>query len=213
VNGYGAAAAYKFDMGEVGSLGLNAGYYSLPAGMREFCGNMGQGQVVFSTSVSDVGLTLAGGGFKISGDRNDPDCQNEGDGGFYLQSNGLRDYTIWVGNVQGKLEIAGRPMTVGGDYMYNLEDYDASDPGDHVTADNEDETDGWDVYVKYGSTKKKGDWLVGYWYARIEQFAVNNSMAQDDWVRWGSATQTRASNMKGHELRGAYALMKNMNLR
>ena len=60
--------------------------------------------------------------------------------------------------------------------------------------------------------KNKGDWLAAYYYARIEQFAVNNSFAQDDWVRWGSATQTRASNMQGHEFRGAYVLMKNMNL-
>ena len=31
---------------------------------------------------------------------------------------------------------------------------------------------------------------------------MNNSFAQDDWVRWGSLSgQTRGSNLKGHELR------------
>ena len=85
-----------------------------------------------------------------------------------------------------------------------------TDPG--ITASNEDETDGWDVYVKYGSTKNKGDWLLGYWYADIEQLAVNSSFAQDDWVRWGSATQTRASDFRGHELRAAYGLGGGMNL-
>lgn len=208
----GVAAAYKSGMGESSSLGLNAGYYSLPAGMREFCGNLGQGQAVFTTNAGDVGLTFAAGGFKFMGDSDDSDCQNEENGGFYLQDNGLRDYTIWVGNVQGEFNLAGRPVKVGGDYMYNSEKYDAADQGDHVTVDNEDQTNGWDVYVTYGDTRSEGNWLVGYWYAHIEQFAVNNSMAQDDWVRWGSATQTRASNMKGHEFRGTYALMNNMNL-
>ena len=37
-------------------------------------------------------------------------------------------------------------------------------------------------------------------------------VAEDDWVRWGSATQTHASNMKGHEFRCAYGIMKDMNV-
>ena len=65
---------------------------------------------------------------------------------------------------------------------------------------------------KLGSLKERGDWLAAYYYARIETFAVNSSFAQDDWVRWGSATETRASNLKGHELRFAYAFEKNINL-
>ena len=31
-------------------------------------------------------------------------------------------------------------------------------------------------------------------------------------MRWGSSTQTTVSNMKGHELRGGYGIMKHMNL-
>lgn len=41
---------------------------------------------------------------------------------------------------------------------------------------------------------------------------MNASFAQDDWVRWGSATQTRGSNLKGHELRFGYGLAKDLNL-
>lgn len=74
------------------------------------------------------------------------------------------------------------------------------------------EADAMRVWPASTSTKNKGDWLLGYWYADIEQFAVNSSFAQDDWVRWGSATQTRASDMKGHELRAAYGLGGGMNL-
>ena len=36
--------------------------------------------------------------------------------------------------------------------------------------------DGYDLYVKLGQLKNKGDWLAAYCYARIEQFAVNDSL-------------------------------------
>jgi len=201
----GIAIGYNSAVGSESKLGLNAGFYSLPAGMRDFCGNMGQAQAVLKTKMNSVGITTALGVFAIDeGSSSDSDCFG------YQRNNGERDYTIWVANIQAKYKLNGRTMAVGADYMHNTEDYALTDPG--ITATNIDETDGWDVYAKYGDTKKKGNWLVGYWYARIEQFAVNSSFAQDDWVRWGSATQTRASDMKGHELRYAYGLGSGMNL-
>jgi hypothetical protein len=56
------------------------------------------------------------------------------------------------------------------------------------------------------------DWLVGYYYAHIETFAVNASYAQDDWVRFGNGPQTNGTDIKGHEFRAAYAFTKNLNL-
>lgn len=53
---------------------------------------------------------------------------------------------------------------------------------------------------------QQGDWLVGYYYADIETLAVNSSFAQDDWMRWGSATDTRGSDFHGHEFRFGYVL-------
>ena len=81
-----------------------------------------------------------------------------------------------------------------------------------VTAANFDQTDGYVLLGTYGSLDKKNAWLVGYYYARIETFAVNNSYAQDDWVRWGSASQTRSSDLRGHEFRFGWAFDEKMNL-
>lgn len=58
----------------------------------------------------------------------------------------------------------------------------------------------------------KGYWLIAYYYAHIETFAVNSSCAQDDWVRWGSAVESRGSNLKGHEFRVAHRLRQGINL-
>lgn len=60
--------------------------------------------------------------------------------------------------------------------------------------------------------KELGEWQLGYSYARIERLAVNASYAQDDWMRWGSATETRASDFKGHEIRFGIGLGHGMNI-
>ena len=99
----------------------------------------------------------------------------------------------------------GRDLAVGLDLLRNLEDYD-SDDADPFTAANHDQTDGFVVSAVYGSLAEKNSWLVGYWYAWIEAFAVHASYAEDDWERWGTANQARSSNFKGHELRYARAV-------
>jgi len=37
-------------------------------------------------------------------------------------------------------------------------------------------------------------------------------MAQDDWFRFGSATQTRSSDFRGHELSAGYAVTDRLNV-
>ena len=39
---------------------------------------------------------------------------------------------------------------------------------------------------------------------------MNASFAQDDWVRWGSSTQTDSSDLKGHEFRYAQQLTRSL---
>lgn len=201
----GLAAGYDTSFENGSKLGLKAGQFSLPAGMQGTCGELTVAQVVFETKVSDAGLTLATGINEFeSGNPGDSDC------GLFLQNNGERDYSIWTANVRLSSSLRDRPLTIGFDFMSNGEDYALTDPG--ITAANQNETDGWDAYVTYGSTSNKGDWLFGYWYANIEQFAIHNSFSQDDWMRWGSATQTRSSDFKGHEFRAATSLGSGLNL-
>ena len=192
----GVAIGFKNDTGE-SSFAFNGGYFSLPVGMRDFAGNLAAAQLVFSGK----SLTVAAGLLDV--DANPADA----DAGRLLRGNGLRDYSIWVGSLQGRF---GK-WTLGADVMHNGESYSPTDP-DPVTAANFDQTDGLVLSVKYGGLGNRGDWLAAYYYAEIETFAVNASYAQDDWVRWGSATETRGSDMEGSELRFAYALKKNVNL-
>ncbi len=192
----GIGLGFKTAAGK-GRLAVNGGYFSLPVGMQELAGNLATTQLVFSGKSFTVAAGL------LDFDANPADA----DAGRLLRGNGLRDYSIWVGSLQGKL---GK-WTLGADVLHNDESYSPNDP-DPFTAAHHDQTDGLVLSVKYGGLKAKGDWLAAYTYAEIETFAVNASYAQDDWVRWGSATKTRGSDMEGSELRFAYALERNVNL-
>jgi hypothetical protein len=202
----GIGLTYGKTVGRRGKVTLNGGYFTPPAGMKAFTGNLALGQVVFTTQTSGgLGLTLAGGGLGIDANAADPS------GDILRLGNGDRDYMIWVGSVQARVNVGGKPLAAGFDYMTNAEDYSASDP-DAYTRAHRDETEGYDAYVTWGGTAKKKDWLVGVWYAHIEALAVNTSFAQDDWVRWGSATQTDGSDLKGFEVRGAVGLGQGQNI-
>ncbi len=188
-----------------GKLSWSGGYYSSPVGMRAFSGNLGLMQLVFRTEPRDLSWTLALGGFLHDADPDDPDAS------LLLQNNGLRDYSTVTFSAQVRRELRGRPLKVGGDLLHNAEDYAADDP-DPITAANHDQTDGFVIVASYGSLDASRRWLVGYTYAEVELFAVNSSYSQDDWVRWGSATQTRSSDREGHELRFGWALHEQANL-
>jgi hypothetical protein len=186
-----------------GSLKVIGGYFGLPDGGVEFHGGaMAAGQLVWSGTFDGSALTAAGGVFAMEGDP----------GAEYLRNgNGDRDYTVWVFNLQGKRPVRDNPLTLGVDLMVNSESYDADDP-DPFTAANHDETTGYVASAEYGQLKAPGDWLLGYAFASIEALAVNAAYAQDDWVRWGSASQTDSSDLKGHELRIAYVPAARMSL-
>ena len=63
-----------------------------------------------------------------------------------------------------------------------------------------------------GNKKKKGDWLFGYYYSYLEALTVHSSYISDDWVRWGTASQVRATNLRGSEFRAQYTFRPNMNI-
>lgn len=184
---------------------FNAGYFSNPAGMKNFTGNTGVAQVVWNTAVGDTKLVFAGGVLAIDAD------PNNSNNGLLLDNNGARDYTIWIGNVQASLTAMNRPLKLNLDLLHNSENYSASDP-DAFSAFHRDETDGFVVSARLGDAGDRGHWMFGYYYSHIETLALNNSLAQDDWVRWGNATQTRASNFKGSEFRAVVGLGNKMNV-
>lgn len=182
-----------------GALQLKAGYFALPVGMRDFSGNLAGAQIVYSGTLGDTGLSAAFGGYDFDADRNDPDAAKLRGG------NGRRDYTVLLASLQAKHTLAGRPLALGLDTIHNTRNYAASEPA-------RKQRDGFVLSATYGQNKAAGDWLTGYSYARIETLAVNAAYAQDDWLRWGSATQTDASDFKGHEFRVGYALNARSNL-
>jgi hypothetical protein len=64
----------------------------------------------------------------------------------------------------------------------------------------------------WGDTKAARDWQFGYYYAHLEALTVHSSYTQDDWVRWGTSVQARATNLKGSEIRVRYTIRPAMNI-
>lgn len=188
-----------------GKFSLGGGYFSPPVGMREFSGNLAAAQAAWALELGELGLTVAAGIYRFDSDSDDPDAL------LLLQGNGSRDYELQSLSLQTRFEVGGRPLVLGGDLFHNAESYSASD-ADPFTAANHDQTDGFVLQATYGGLSEAKQWLIGYYYADIEALAVHSSYAQDDWVRWGNATQTRASDMKGHEFRFGWALSPKANL-
>jgi hypothetical protein len=193
----GVGGRYSLNVG-TSSLTFNAGTFSLPDGGIRFNGNLHMGQAVYAGRAGRFGYTAAGGVVRQEGSEEFRNLRN---------GNGERSYTIWVANLQGRIDAGRRPLTLGFDLMHNAEDYASA--RDAFTAANRDEKDGFLVSAHWGATGRRNDWQVGYYYVRIETLAVNASFAQDDWTRWGSATQTDSSDFKGHELRFTYVPLNN----
>ena len=200
----GAGFNYNYDLKD-GSIGINAGYFSLPAGMQNFSGNMGLGQLVFSHMLGNSKLTAAGGWWGIDGDSNDPDNV------LLLDSNSSRDYSILIGSLQFTVPIINRPFKLGLDYAHNSENYSVADP-DTFTSFHRNEKDAYVASILYGNSKELWETQFGFFWSYIETLALNSSYTQDDWIRWGSATQTQSTNFEGQEIRIVIGLGGNMNL-
>ncbi len=193
----GAAGGWTGAAGEHGNLSLNFGYLSPPVGMKSFTGSLAAGQLVYQNDRSPLGLTLAAGLYAIDADPGDPDAA------VLANGNGLRDYSIVMVSAQARRTAGGRPLVLGLDYLDNGKSYGQDDP---YAFANRTETDGYAASIAWGSSSGRGDWLLGYRYAKIGALAINGSYGQDDWVRWGSSAETETSDLKGHELRFGFGL-------
>jgi hypothetical protein len=186
-----------------GKLAGTAGAFFLPDGGYQLHGQMLAAQLKYTLPVDKNQLIVATSFHFMNGISDDPNNLRN--------RNGNRDYYIGTGSAQWSMPLGKMPFTVGADVYYNFADYDAADVAPFPATDD-DQTLGYVLSATYGQLKQQHDWLVGYYYAYIETFAVNASYAQDDWHRFGSGPQTDSSDFKGHEFRLAYAVSKNINV-
>ena len=187
----------------IGEVSLRAAHLALPVGMTSFSGTLSAFQVVYERERASPAWTLAAGFYAFNADADDPD------GARLRSGNGRRDYAITVVSGQLRLDAAGRPLVLGVDLLDNSATYGVDDA---FARAHRDETGGFVLSAIWGSAAKRGDWALGYLFGRLEALAVNASYAQDDWVRWGSATETDSSDLRGHELRLVYGLGRAGNL-
>lgn len=197
----GFAGAYDLAMGG-GTLTSVTGAFFLPDGGYDLNGQMVSGQLKFTRPIESSRFTVAGGLHYLHGEE---DATN------LLNRNGARDYLIGVANAQWSVPVREMPLTFGADLFHNFEDYSASEVAP-FPANSADETLGYMFSVQLGQLRERHDWLIGYYHAHIETFAVNASYAQDDWVRFGTGPQTHSSDFEGHEVRLGYAISDRINL-
>lgn len=196
LDGVGLGYTHKID--GLSSVGLSAGYFLLPDGEDNYSpserSQIVPAQLLYKRKIAKDDF-IAAAGFLLIADEE----------GIVNSTNQNQDYRIWSASLQYKLNLAKLPLTLGTDYMHNTQDYPE-------TLFNRNERNGYVFQAYLGQLKKSRDWLFGYSYAHIEKYAVAFSFAQDDWLRWGTTTQTRSSNFKGHEFRLGYAFSANLNL-
>ena len=197
----GLAASYDTRLGK-GNLSIVGGAFCLPDGGYELNGQMFAGQVKYSLPVKHSQITAAAGLHYLRGEGGADNLRNR---------NGERDYLVGVANFQWSIPVKKIPFALGADVFYNFLDYNAADVAP-FPASSVNQTLGYVFSAQLGQLKQGHDWMVGYYYAHIETFAVNASFAQDDWFRFGNSTQTDASDFQGHEVRLGYALSKNIHL-
>lgn len=197
----GAALSSKTEWFQ-GTLAGTIGAFYLPDGGWDLNGNLYAGQAVYTRTIGDYEITAAEGLYFIDGS---PGAKQ------LLNGNGARDYAILGSQIAVARTVFNIPVSLGADAYLNLEDYAANSP-DRFTARNVDENFGYVLSATVGTLKEKGDLQFGYYYAWLETFSVNASYAQDDWMRWGSPTQTDSSDLKGHECRLTFRACKNLDI-
>jgi hypothetical protein len=198
----GIAATHETKL-EQGSLTTTVGAFYLPDGMTDLNGSLLGGQLKYSLPLKPSQLTLAAGLYRFDGKNGAANLRNR---------NGARDYLVGVLSAQWQTPLAGGPpLTLGVDLIRNFADYSAADVAPFAAVQT-DENNGYVLSVLLGQLKQPRDWQVGYFYAHIETLAVNASYSQDDWARFGSATQADVTDFKGHEFRATYIITQRLNI-
>lgn len=200
----GAGGSYRHSLAG-GQLTWHLNYVALPVGMRDFSGTAFVAQVAWEREYSGRGFTAAAGFVASNAGPDDPA------GSLLLTENNTRDYRVFNLELHHRSRLFGLPLKVGADWSHNTRDYTGAPP-DSFSAFHADDVDGFAVLVEWGARARAGDWLLGYFYSYQEALATHSSYVQDDWVRWGNADQTRATNLKGSEVRAVYTIRPNMNI-
>lgn len=200
----GLGGSYKHALDD-GMIMFNLNFTSAPAGMRAWSGEVTAVQFAYERNYESSGLTLAAGYMGLNSDQNDPS------GAVLLTNNNTRDYNVLMLQGQYRTELLSSPLAVGLDFARNLKDYSDAATGSFSEFHQKDKN-AWVASVLWGSSRSSGDWQFGYYYAHIEALAVSSSYAQDDWVRWGNADQTRGTNMQGSEFRAVYTTSSRANI-
>lgn len=198
VNPEGFAAGASKDLSSGKKLKASFGYFVIDASANNSrfsdASSLLAGQLVLDTKLKTADVTAATGFYAFKENPTAADAA-------------LSDlnYRIWVLGMKASFKHNAKPLTLGLDFMKNAKNYTAG-------LFNGDQKTGYAASIHYGGLKEKKNWLFGYTYAHIEKYAVAAQFAQDDWLRWGSATDTRSSNFKGHEVRIGYAFGPSWNM-
>lgn len=187
----GGAISHTVQIENGGSLTANGGIFFIDAtsASQRFSdqAKMIGAQIAFKTKFSDIPFESAVGYYSFRANKNSSSILSG------------KDSKILVAGASLTFNSLSFPVKIGVDYMNNLQDY----AGRFL---HDDQTKGYTASVRAGRLKKKGSVYCAYYFAHIEEHAVVTLFAQDDWLRWGSATTARSSNFGGHEFRVAYAM-------
>jgi Putative porin len=179
------------------SLEGRAGYFILDTpNSNTFAdqSHISAGQIVLSGSSGDLAYTFA---TSFSAVRDNPETED-------IRLSDL-DYSIVSGSVSITYSALPIPLRFGVDFAENTETYD-------IQMTNQDQRSAFVLSAQAGDLSGPGSLLLRMTYAKIEKYAIVGPFAQDDWLRWGSATMTQSSNFSGLEFRAAYAFDGKQNL-
>lgn len=156
-------------------------------------------QAGFDWNIGKINWILAGSYYDWASLENSKylhkaDYKGGGGNTFILDANGnleyAYDFKLWEGISFVKFKLGKIPTTLIFDYIVN-------------TADNVPSGQDTAYYLGFdlGETKKKGDWSIGYKYARIEKNAVIGSLNDQDFF---------GANRKGHKIKVKYMVLNRL---
>ena len=196
-----------------GTWTLVGGHFALPDGAVDLHGRLTGGQLRFQREEQPWHLQSALGYFAIEGEEGAQNLRFD---------NGVRDYRIWAASFRLQRQIAGGVASgqwaLAFEALRNAETYRPEEISMLASALRvsearlAEERDGWTASIQWRPDSGDDRWTFTGVLARIEALAVHPSYAQDDWMRWGSATQSDASDYRGYELRARYETSNRSNL-
>jgi hypothetical protein len=190
----GVASQFETQVSNKAKLGGSGGVVALPVGLTKYSGSMVYGQLYYQDSYDDIDVKMASGLFDMNADPDDID------GRQLLVNNGQLDHRIWLNSVN--IKSAAWPISISVDYMRNISSYSTQE----LALAKDDNKTGIVTSIDINTLFGYAALSFKYTYADIGALSVNSSYSEDDWMRWGSATETRSSDFSGHEVRFKYKM-------